>query len=39
MDNSNDIMSGKNQAKGNAIALVISVILLAVLIIGFVLFG
>jgi len=39
MDNSNDIMSGKNQAKGNSIALVISIILLAALIIGYVIFG
>ncbi len=39
MDNSNDIMSGKNQEKGNAIAMVISVILLAVIIIAYVIFG
>lgn len=39
MDKSNDIMSGKNQEKGNTIALVISVVLLAVIIIGYVIFG
>lgn len=39
MGNSDDIMSGKNQEKGNAIALVISVILLAVIILGYVIFG
>lgn len=39
MSDSDDFMSGRNQARGNRVAMIISIILLAGFIIGFIIFG
>lgn len=39
MDTSHEYMSGRNQEKGNKVALIISVILIAGFIIGFLIFA